>query len=134
MLQQIKEMFMRFISTKAHTIIGLVVGVVLLFAPAIFSFNDNSAASMTARLVGVFIILSEFITTSPFSLLKLVPMRIHLVIDVLTGLFLAVSPWLFNFMDSDHNNQWVPHLIVGILVMGYALVTTTSDDRSKLSA
>ena len=122
------------ISTKAHTVIGLLGGIVLILAPTIFDFSDNTAASMAALWVGIFIILNELITTSPYSPLKLVPMKIHIALDVVTGAFLAVSPWLFGFMDSAQNNQWVPHLIVGIMVMGYALLTNTADEREKTTA
>jgi len=122
---------MKLISTKVHTVIGLIVGVILLFAPKIFGFDDNNAATTSALVVGIFIILSELITTSPYSPLKLVPMKAHIVLDVLTGLFLAASPWLFGFMDNEQPSQWVPHLVVGILVAGYALMTSTADDRTK---
>lgn len=122
---------MGFISTKAHTVIGLIVGVVLLFAPNIFGFTDNAAASMVPILIGIFIIINELITTSPYSPLKLVPMKIHIGIDVATGLLLALSPWLFGFMNAAQNNQWLPHLIVGIMVMGYALLTSTDDERAS---
>lgn len=113
---------MKFLSSKVHTIIGLIVGVVLIFAPQLFGFSDNQTASMVPIYVGIFIILSELITTSRMSPLKLVPMRVHLVIDYITGIFLALSPWLFGFSDAPAN-EWVPHLIVGILIVGYALVT-----------
>lgn len=125
---------MKPISSKAHTVIGLIVGVVLLFAPSIFGFTDNTAATVTAIVVGLFIILNELITTSPYSPLKLVPMRVHIVIDIVTGLVLALSPWLFGFMDSDQPHQWVPHLIVGILTIGYAAMTSVADARSKATA
>lgn len=122
---------MGLITSKAHTIIGLVVGVVLVLAPFLFGFSENEAATMVPIIVGIFIVLNELITTSPVSPIKLVPMKVHIVLDVLTGAFLAVSPWLFNFMDSENPAQWVPHLAVGLMVMGYALLTTTADDRAK---
>jgi len=125
------ENTMKLISTKVHTVIGLIVGVLLLFAPSIFSFDDNLAATTIATVVGIFIILNELVTTSPFSPFKLVPMKVHIVVDVITGLFLAASPWLFSFANTDEPSQWVPHLVVGIMVAGYALVTSTSDDRTK---
>ena len=123
---------MKFLTTKAHTIIGLLVGFVLLLAPAIFNMQDDAAAAVP-RWIGIFIIVNELITTSPFSLIKLVPMRVHLFVDYLTGILLAASPWLFGFADRPAN-EWVPHLIVGILVVGYALVTNPqADDTDKLS-
>lgn len=118
---------MAIISTKAHTVIGLAVGLVLIFSPGIFGFSDNAAASMVPLWVGIFIILSELITTSPYSPLKLVPMKAHIMLDVLTGIFLLLSPWLFGFMNGPAN-QWLPHVIVGVLVACYALMTNTADD------
>jgi hypothetical protein len=114
---------MRFLSVKAHTIIGLIVGVALLIAPWLFGFGDvGGAAVILPILIGVFIIINELITTSPLSPLKLVSMRSHLLIDYVTGALLAVSPWLFGFADQPVN-AWLPHVIVGLLVIGYALVT-----------
>jgi hypothetical protein len=125
---------MKPISSKLHTLIGLVGGALLLFAPTLFGFTDNAAAMNVSIAVGIFIILSEIITTSPWSPVKLVPMKAHIVLDVITGLFLAASPWLFNFMNNDQPDQWVPHLIVGLFVVGYALLTSTADaeDRTLL--
>lgn len=113
---------MRFITPKAHTIIGIAIGVILLFAPSIFNFTDNAAASAIPMYVGIFIIISELTTTSRLSLIKLVPMRIHLAIDYATGVFLLLSPWLFGFSNAPANT-WVPHVIVGLLIVAYALAT-----------
>lgn len=112
---------------RVHTLIGLVVGVVLIVAPWIFGFADVAAAMWTAIIIGVVILLSELTTTSPVSPLKLVPMRIHIWADVVVGLVLAVSLWLFGFADRGAN-VWVPHLVVGIAVIGYALITRTDAD------
>ncbi len=49
-------------------------------------------------------------------------MSVHLVLDMVTGLFLAHTPWFFGFADEDPI-AWVPHVVVGVLVIGYALVT-----------
>lgn len=122
---------MRFISTKAHTIIGLVVGVLLIFSPTLFGFADNEAASLVPMIVGIFIVLNELITTSPLSPLKLVPMKVHMIIDVVTGVFLLLSPWLFGFMDNAQPSQWLPHVVVGLLVAGYALMTRTNDEEAS---
>lgn len=121
---------MRFLSSKVHTIIGVIVGIALLFAPELFSLGESQAASMVPRLLGIFIIVSELVTTSPYGLIKLVPMRAHLIIDYVTGIFLAVSPWLFGFADLEMN-FWLPHVIVGVAIVLYALVTNPSADEDK---
>ena len=124
---------MKFISSRVHTIIGLVVGAALLVAPWLFAFADQGgAAVMVPLIVGAFIIISELTTTSEASPFKLIPMKAHIVVDVITGLFLALSPWLLGFSNLEAN-AWVPHLVVGILVAGYALVTNTEGDTSTTS-
>ena len=123
---------MRFISSKVHTIIGVTVGIILLFAPNVFGMVNDTAAT-TARLVGIVIVLSELVTTSSVSPLKLVPMRVHLMIDYVVGAFLALSPWLLGF-SGGQANEWVPHLIVGILVIGYAFATNPETDSDKKMA
>lgn len=121
---------MKFLSSKVHTIIGLVVGVALLFAPALFGFSEYETAAMIPMVVGVFIIVNELITTSSLSPLKLVPMKIHIMLDCVTGAFLALSPWLFGFADEP-TNVWLPHVIVGILTIGYALMTNPTVESEK---
>lgn len=117
---------MKLISSKVHTYIGLLVGVALVVAPWLFAFDDVEASKWSAIGVGLFILLNEPMTTSPASPLKLVPMRVHLAVDVVTGIFLAATPWLFGFADEDLN-VWLPHVVVGVLVAGYALVTDPRD-------
>ena len=122
---------MRIISSKVHTIIGLVVGVALIVAPWLFQFSDVNAAKWSAIIIGIIGALSELTSTSPSSPLKLVPMRAHLAMDVVLGIVLALSPWLFGFSD-EKTNAWLPHLIVGILIIAYALMTRP-DDAARVS-
>src|SRR5690606_26209921 len=117
---------MKFIAVKTHTIIGLLVGLALMVAPWLFGFSENDNATSAAIFVGVVVFLSELITTSPYSLIKAVSMKMHVLLDMGVGLFLALTPWLFNFMDNAQPNQWVPHVLVGLLIIGYAFATDTS--------
>lgn len=122
---------MALLSSRTHTIIGIVVGLALLAAPWLFAFADEGGPAVTVPIaLGLFILLSEITTTSPASFIKLVPMKVHIVVDVLTGLFLAASPWLYNFNNLEAN-AWVPHLVVGILIVSYALLTNTSDSEER---
>jgi hypothetical protein len=117
---------MKLISSRTHTVIGLIVGAALVVAPWILQFDDVEAAKWSAVLVGLFVLVNEVVTTSPASPLKIVPMRVHVALDVVTGVFLLATPFLFRFADEDAN-KWVPHVVVGVLIAAYALVTDTSD-------
>lgn len=116
---------MKVLSARLHSIIGVIVGVALLLAPNVFAFSDvGGAAVMVPRVLGVLIILSELFVRGSFSNMGVVSMRTHVVLDVIAGLLLALSPWLFGFAD-EKVNAWLPHLVVGLAVVGYALITRT---------
>jgi hypothetical protein len=46
-------------------------------------------------------------------------MRVHLGLDIASGLFLALSPWLFNFSDF----VYVPHVVFGLVEVATAIMT-----------
>jgi SPW repeat len=122
---------MQFITPRVHSIIGFIVGVALLFAPNIFGFSDvGGAAVAIPRILGVIVILSELTVRGSFSGAGFVSMRFHIWMDVIMGIFLAASPWLFGFADEEVN-AWVPHLVVGIAMVGYALATNPNVQNAK---
>lgn len=121
---------MQFISPRVHTIIGFIVGIALLLAPNIFGFSDvGGAAVAVPRIIGIIVILSELTVRGSFSKMGFIPMKIHIAMDVLMGIVLALSPWLFDFSDQG-TNAWLPHVVVGIMMVGYALATRTTDTEA----
>ncbi|MBX4201678.1 SPW repeat protein [Candidatus Saccharibacteria bacterium] len=120
----------RFISTRTHAVIGLILGVALILAPNLFGFSDNGGAAVAIpRILGVVIILSELTTDNGIGL-KLIPMRAHLALDIVAGLFLAASPWLFGFSDQG-TNAWLPHLVAGLAYAGISLATQTEVEPKR---
>jgi hypothetical protein len=122
---------MKFLSPRVHTIIGFIVGIALLLAPNIFGFSDIGGAAVTVpRIIGLIVIVSELTVQGSFSGFGKVPMSLHIVMDVIMGAFLSASPWLFGFADEDAN-AWVPHLVVGLAMIGYALATRTNPEEAR---
>lgn len=77
-------------------------------------------------IIGAGGILYSLLTDYELGAVRKIPMSTHLWLDGIAGLFLAVSPWLFNFADF----VYLPHLIFGIAEMGAALMTHTVPSAS----
>jgi SPW repeat len=102
------------IPTKAHAGMDYLVGILLIAAPWIFRFSDDTtAATWISVLAGVAVLGLSTITNYEGGLLAhAVTMRTHLLSDAVLGIFLAVSPWLFGFADVGAN-AWLPLLLIG---------------------
>jgi len=46
-------------------------------------------------------------------------MPTHLTLDLVSGILLAASPWIFGFAD----HVYLPHLVLGIIEIGASLMT-----------
>ena len=115
---------MRIIPTRIHGMLDYGSGLLLLLAPYIFDFADDTAAQYVPQAIGAGILLMSLVTDYELSLAKLVPMPVHLGVDVAGGVLLAASPWLFGFADRVY---W-PHLILGLAEIGAGLMTRTTPD------
>jgi hypothetical protein len=91
----------------------------LIAAPKLFGFEDTGAASQVPITLGLLTIIYSLLTRYELGLLKVIPFRAHLAIDAVSGLLLAVSPWLFSFA----NEVWVPHVAFGLLELGAVIMT-----------
>jgi len=104
---------MKFINTKAHGILDYLVGILLIVAPWALHFYANGPETWIPVAMGIAVIFFSLLTDYEFGAFKRIPMRVHLGIDFMVGLFLAASPWLFGF----HGYVYMPHLIVGTAII-----------------
>lgn len=104
-------------------------GVLLIAAPWIFNFNRGGAETWVPVVLGAGTLLYSLMTNYEYSISKTISMRTHLTLDLLSGILLAVSPWLFNFDEV----VYVPHLILGIVEIGASLITqrVPSDSHTR---
>ena len=107
------------ITSKVHACLDYLVGILLIAAPWLLGFADNTAATIIPVALGASTLVYSLVTDYEYSLARLLPFRAHLVIDFMAGLLLLVSPWLFGFSDR----VYLPHLIVGILEIVVVLAT-----------
>jgi len=113
---------MRFISTKVHAILDYSVSLILIASPWILGFNRGGAETYIPVILGLMTIMQSLFTDYELSLSRKISMNTHLTVDVISGIFLAVSPWLFGFNDY----VYLPHLVFGLMEIAVPLMTKTS--------
>ena len=121
---------MRVISTRTHGMLDYGIGVLLLVAPYLLGFATGGPKQWLPMLLGAAIIGMSLITDYELSVARLIPLPLHLGVDVAGGLLLLASPWLFGFSNEV---MW-PHVIVGLLEIGTGLMTRTTPDTDPLRA
>jgi len=99
------------ISSRVHGALDYIVGLLLILAPYLFGFADGSAAQIVPMVLGASTILYSLVTRYELSVARLIPYRLHLLIDAASGLLLLASPWLFGFADRIAS----PHVPVGLV-------------------
>ena len=115
------------ISTKAHGVLDYATAAALLAAPELFGLKDERAAALLPRLAGASAAAYSAVTDYELGLRRLLSMRTHLVLDGMSGAFLAASPWLFGFA-SNGKRYWLPHVLVGTMEVAVARMTRTEPD------
>ena len=114
---------MKIIPAFVHGIFDYIGGIALLAAPNIFGFAEmGGAAVMIPRIIGAIVLLQSICTRYEVGLVKVIPMKVHLMNDYVAGLLLAASPWIFGFAGT-RTNAWMPHLILGVMIFLTSLMT-----------
>ena len=110
---------MRFIPTYVHGILDYAMGVLLIAAPFLLGFATGGAAMWVPIVLGAGMLVYSLMTDYELGLFPTISMGTHLALDAMSGVVLAVSPWVFQFDDV----VWAPHLIVGLLEIAAAATT-----------
>jgi hypothetical protein len=118
------------IPTRVHGILDYLMGVLLIAAPWLLGFADNRAAMAIMVVLGLGAIVYSLITDYELAVARILPMHVHLWLDLMAGVLLVASPWLFGFADRI---VW-PHVTFGLLEIGAVLMSsrvpsTTREDH-----
>jgi hypothetical protein len=118
---------MKFITTKTHGFLDYIVAILLIAVPWIFDFARGGAETWVPVVLGVGTILYSLITDYELGSIPNLSMRTHLTIDLIAGIFLAASPWIFGFAHYI----WEPHLVAGLLALIIVLFSKTKPSAER---
>jgi hypothetical protein len=110
---------MQILSRRAHGVLDYLVGLALIFSPRVLNFEGGSDEAGILLAVGLATISYSVLTRYELGLVRLIPFRAHLALDVASGLVLLASPWLFGFADHIR----LPHVVFALLELGVVTMT-----------
>ncbi|HEY2582803.1 MAG TPA: SPW repeat protein, partial [Mucilaginibacter sp.] len=87
----------------------------------------SSAALLIPIYMGWLQFIMAVFVDNETGFVKQFPMQMHLVIDVVMGFILAVSPWLWSFSSK----VFLPQLLLGLLLFCLGLFTKKSPFTTK---
>jgi hypothetical protein len=125
-------MDVRVVPTKVHGAIDYGMAPALALAPELFRMKDGKSASLPPRIAGVTGAVAAALSDQELAAKRVVPMKAHLVLDAVTGVAVAVAPWVGGSARKGARH-WLPHALVGAEELALALTTRTRSESSRAS-
>jgi len=109
------------IALNTHAMLEPLMAVLIIVAPWLFGFSEVDDAKTICIVVGIVMLLAGAMTRWRYSLVKLIPLRVHFMTDLLIAAVLILSPFVFGFSDEGGATRFM--IIIGVLEAITALST-----------
>ncbi len=117
---------MKIIPRHIHGLLDYPVALLVIALPWLSGVAAIPAAMNIAAALGGGAIIYSVLTRYEAGAIRIIPFGTHMILDVMAGLLLAVSPWLFGFSQATY----LPYVVVGIAEAAVALMTRLTPDFS----
>src|SRR5262245_33360817 len=106
---------MKFVPTHLHGAFDYICGFALILSPHLLGFAEpQGPENLVPQSIGLFILIQSLMTRYECGVLRVLPMSAHLLNESLLALFLAFSPWLFDF-HAESAGPWLLHSSLRLL-------------------
>jgi hypothetical protein len=119
------------LSLKVHNVLDYVVGAVLLVCPWLFGFADVEAGRYLFVWSGIGLIGYSLLTNYYYSVVRIIPLGVHMTLDALTGILLILGPTLFGYRDEISRGQYSLHVVLGLGAIGLVALTRPRTESAK---
>lgn len=109
------------ISTRVHGYLDYSFGALLIALPWLMGFARGGPETWVPVGLGAGALLYSLFTDYELGAIKTLQMPVHLWLDGISGVVLAVSPWLLEFDER----VWIPHVALGVTEVLVAFFTNT---------
>jgi hypothetical protein len=109
------------IPLNVHAAIEPIIALVLILSPWIFGFSATDDATTIAIIAGVAVLIVGMTTRWRLSLVKLISLRTHFMMDLGVAAVLILSPFVFGFTGAGGATRFF--IIAGVLELIAAVST-----------
>jgi hypothetical protein len=120
------------IPLNVHAALEPVIALVIIAAPWLFGFSDVDSAKAVCIAVGAVMLIAGSMTDWRLSLMRVIPLRMHMATDLLLAAVLVLSPFVLGFADEGGATRFV--VIAGVLEALTALATRWDPIEAEASA
>jgi hypothetical protein len=121
------------VSLRTHNILDYVGAALLVLCPFLFGFSDVVAARNVFLVLGIGLAAYSLITRYEISIAKIIPIGVHMTLDVLAGLVLMVAPSIWGYRQFLTGGQYALHFVLGLGVIGLVAVTRRKTETGTIS-
>lgn len=107
--------------TRIHGMFDYTAGALAIASPWLFGFSAETRPMAVAVGAGILVIVYALLTDYEMGAARSLQIPVHLWLDGILGLLLAISPWLFGFDQT----VWIPHLLLGLVLIFLAVFSQT---------
>ncbi|MGN6292902.1 MAG: SPW repeat domain-containing protein [Chitinophagaceae bacterium] len=107
------------ISTRIHGLLDYVYAIALIAVLWICDFSIYTDAPWVMLVAEICIVIFSLLTRYEKGYVRVIPMRIHLWLDILVGILLITTPYMLDF----ERNAKLPYAVMGGLIILLALLT-----------
>lgn len=127
------------ISLRAHAAIDVVVGVLMVFCPFVLGFSDIDAARDLFVVAGIVVFLYSLGTRFVAPVRQEgaragIPIGLHLIIDVCTGVLLMLAPTLFDYRSELTGPALAAHFAFGLALIGLVAMTRVREGATSVTS
>ncbi len=110
----------RLLPWPVHEAVDYLLGLFFVLAPFLLGLRESVAFPVFIA-VGVVVLANALLTPGRLAVARILPVRVHAVLDYILAFFLILAPFAFGFADDD--TALTVSVFAGVAVLVMSLVT-----------
>ncbi len=108
---------MKFVTKKIHAFLDYPVAIALIALPFLLGLgSSNPMALYLSVATGVAAFILTLLTDHETGVIKVIPYKVHLIVDFMVAIVFIVAPFIFSFKGLDAYFYWLNGVTVLIVV------------------